>query len=252
MAKITSPAFGIDMDPSHIYRAGENPAEALRPVISPRAAHPHPRLQRRGPGPGSPADQACGRGDIDLVGYCRVLVDGGYDGPVCLEVIGAGSTGPVGSVHHRGRELRLPERVPEEGVTLMKKKTNLILFGIDSLRADHMSLYGYPRLTTPHMDNSPRAGRVFEQPLSPHIPTTPGYSSMLTGMDVFGTDVVALRHEGPLGDARDDPGRGPRRAGLQHHLRRLQRQPASRGFQKYIDFSGWGSWKEGRSPRPRT
>ena len=34
---------------------------------------------------------------------------------------------------------------------------------------------------------------------TPSIPTTPGYSSMFTGMDVFGTDVVALRHKGGLG-----------------------------------------------------
>jgi len=29
-----------------------------------------------------------------------------------------------------------------------KRKPNLVLIGIDSLRADHMSLYGYPRQTT--------------------------------------------------------------------------------------------------------
>ena len=33
-----------------------------------------------------------------------------------------------------------------------KKSLNLILFGIDSLRADHMSGYGYHRLPTPHID----------------------------------------------------------------------------------------------------
>ncbi|MNI99855.1 hypothetical protein D3C73_1590460 [compost metagenome] len=33
--------------------------------------------------------QACGRGDIDLFGYCKAMVDGGYSGPVVLEVIGA-------------------------------------------------------------------------------------------------------------------------------------------------------------------
>ena len=43
-----------------------------------------------GPGPGEPADQACGRSDINLMGYCKAMVAGGYDGPVCLEVIGAG------------------------------------------------------------------------------------------------------------------------------------------------------------------
>ena len=35
----------------------------------------------------------------------------------------------------------------------MKKKPNLLLIGVDSLRRDRMSLYGYKRLTTPHIDN---------------------------------------------------------------------------------------------------
>lgn len=90
MAQIDSPAFGIDMDPSHIHRAGEVPKEALKPVIG-RVKHIHIRDCRGlGPSPGVPELQACGRGDIDLVGYCRVMVEAGYDGPVNLEVIGAG------------------------------------------------------------------------------------------------------------------------------------------------------------------
>ena len=89
MEKVTAPAFGVDMDPSHIYRAGENPAEALAPVLS-RTKHIHIRdCKGPGPTPGTPPMQACGRGDIDLYGYCKVMVDGGYNGPVCLEVIGA-------------------------------------------------------------------------------------------------------------------------------------------------------------------
>lgn len=90
MAKIDSPAFGIDMDPSHIHRGGEVPKDALREVIS-RVKHIHIRDCRGpGPSPGPPEWQACGRGDIDLMGYCKVMVDAGYDGPVNLEVIGAG------------------------------------------------------------------------------------------------------------------------------------------------------------------
>ncbi len=90
MAAIRSPAFGVDMDPSHVYRAGENPAEALPAVLS-RVRHIHIRdCKGRGPSPGEPRDQACGRGDIDLYGYFKTMVDGRYDGPVCLEVIGAG------------------------------------------------------------------------------------------------------------------------------------------------------------------
>jgi sugar phosphate isomerase/epimerase len=86
---IDSPAFGLDMDPSHIHRAGENPVEALAKVL-PRIRHVHIRDCRgRQHGPGKPEDQACGRGDIDLVNYLRVLHEGGYDGSIDLEVIGA-------------------------------------------------------------------------------------------------------------------------------------------------------------------
>lgn len=91
MEAVTSPAFGLDMDPSHIYRAGENPVEALAAVIS-RVKHVHIRDCRgRQQGPGKPEDQANGRGDIDLVGYIRVLHEYGYAGPLDLEIIGARS-----------------------------------------------------------------------------------------------------------------------------------------------------------------
>ena len=33
---VTSPNFGLDMDPSHIYRANENPVDAISAVISRR------------------------------------------------------------------------------------------------------------------------------------------------------------------------------------------------------------------------
>src|SRR5512136_2861706 len=79
-----------------------------------------------------------------------------------------------------------------------KKHPNIVLIGIDSLRADHMSCYGYPRLTTPHIDHFAAGGTLFERTYSAYIPTTSGYASMLTGMDVISTQVVALRHKGPM------------------------------------------------------
>ncbi len=89
MEGVTSPAFGVDMDPSHIHRAGEVPKDALAQVIK-GVRHIHIRdCDGPGPPPGTPEMQACGRGEIDLMGYCQVMVDSGYDGPVNLEVIGA-------------------------------------------------------------------------------------------------------------------------------------------------------------------
>ena len=63
----------------------------------------------------------------------------------------------------------------------MAKRPNILFFGIDSLRRDHMSLYGYHRLTTPNISKYAEGGVVFDHCFSPHIPTTPGYSNMMTG-----------------------------------------------------------------------
>ncbi len=95
MAQIDSPGFGIDMDPSHIYRAdgGEDVVEALGAVVS-RMGHVHIRdcpaaaKATEGP-PGPPEEQACGRGGIDLAGYLSVLHEADIDIAVNLEVIGA-------------------------------------------------------------------------------------------------------------------------------------------------------------------
>jgi sugar phosphate isomerase/epimerase len=89
MEKISSPGFGVDMDPSHIFRAGENPVEALKAVVS-RVKHIHIRdCAGQQQGPGAPEEQACGRGQIDLAGYLRVLHEADIDVAVDLEVIGA-------------------------------------------------------------------------------------------------------------------------------------------------------------------
>jgi arylsulfatase A-like enzyme len=112
-----------------------------------------------------------------------------------------------------------------------------------------MSLYGYHRLTTPHMDKFAQGGVVFKNTFSPSIPTTPGYASMLTGMDCFGTDVVALRHEGEM--RRDLPTLAEvlKANGYNTTCIGFTGNPASRGFDKYIDYAGWGSYEEGRSPK---
>lgn len=84
--------LGVDMDPSHIHRAGEKPAKELAKVLS-AMKHIHIRdCKGNGPSPGEPGLQACGRGDIDLYKYFSAMVKADYDGPVCLEVIGPDQT----------------------------------------------------------------------------------------------------------------------------------------------------------------
>lgn len=126
---------------------------------------------------------------------------------------------------------------------------NIILFGIDSLRADHLSGYGYERLTSPYLDRFAQQGALFENTYSAHIPTTSAYASMLTGMDVFSTQVVALRHKGPLRPQVKTLAEILGEQGYHTVCIGFSGNPSSRGFHEYLDYTAWGSWAEGRLPK---
>jgi arylsulfatase A-like enzyme len=130
-----------------------------------------------------------------------------------------------------------------------RRPPNIVLLGIDSLRRDHMSCYGYHRLTTPHIDQFARESTLFEDTISAHIPTTSAYASMLTGRDVFGTQVVALRHKGPLREEVPTLAEILSEANYNTTCVGFSGNPSSRGFDNYLTFPGWGSWNEGRSPK---
>ncbi|MCC2684510.1 MAG: sulfatase, partial [Paenibacillaceae bacterium] len=113
-------------------------------------------------------------------------------------------------------------------------------------RADHMSLYGYSRLTTPYIDKLAQGGAVFEGHISPSIPTTPGYASMMTGMDCFGTDVVALRHKGPIGGHVATLAEVLGGNGYNTTCIGFTGNPSSRGFQTYLNYESWKPGATGR------
>jgi arylsulfatase A-like enzyme len=130
-----------------------------------------------------------------------------------------------------------------------RRKPNILLIGVDSLRADHMSCYNYSRQTTPHIDRFAQDGALFENTYSAFIPTTSAYASMLTGLDVFSTQVVALRHQGPLRPEVKTLAEVLRTNGYKTTCVGFSGNPSSRGFDKYLDYPAWGSWNEGRSPK---
>lgn len=131
----------------------------------------------------------------------------------------------------------------------MSKKPNILFVGIDSCLATHMSLYGYKRETTPHIAKYFEKGAVFCNNFSPSVPTTPGYASMFTGLDCFGTDVVALRHVGPMIDSIKTLAEIMGEEGYNTTCVGFKGNAASRGFQNYLEFANWAPDESGRSPK---
>ena len=59
---------------------------------------------------------------------------------------------------------------------------NVVLIVIDTLRADHLSSYGYSRTTTPNLDRIGKQGVLFENAISASSWTFPSHASILTGV----------------------------------------------------------------------
>ena len=69
-------------------------------------------------------------------------------------------------------------------------RTVLILM-LDTMRADHVSAYGYERPTTPALDGLAKGSLVFSRAFSPSSWTLPAHVSLFSGRDVLGHGVVA-------------------------------------------------------------
>ncbi len=58
----------------------------------------------------------------------------------------------------------------------------IVLISVDTLRADHLGLYGHPRFTSPILDEFGSEGVVFTDVSAPAPWTLPSHASMLTGL----------------------------------------------------------------------
>jgi arylsulfatase A-like enzyme len=75
---------------------------------------------------------------------------------------------------------RLPQIVPSS--------PNILVIVVDTLRADHLSSYGYSRLTSPNVDRLAQRGVLFENAISASSWTQPSHASLLTGRYTYEHD----------------------------------------------------------------
>lgn len=67
----------------------------------------------------------------------------------------------------------------------LDERPNVILISIDALRADHLSTYGYPYPTSPHIDDFAEKSTVFEFAYCLIPKTSASFASLLTGLHPF-------------------------------------------------------------------
>jgi arylsulfatase A-like enzyme len=79
------------------------------------------------------------------------------------------------------------------------RERNLLLVSVDTLRADHLSAYGYPRRTSPRIDALAQRGLVFENAETVQSATWPALTSLHTSLYPSAHGVLWNGHRAPEG-----------------------------------------------------
>jgi len=117
---------------------------------------------------------------------------------------------------------------------------NVVLVSIDTLRADHMSLYGYARPTTPNLEALAREAVVFDAFFNAGGGTPPSHASLFTSLypQVHGVDrdTPLAGHETTLAELLH--ARGYKTAGFTDTVWLTSKFGFAQGFQTYDDRGG--------------
>ncbi len=70
---------------------------------------------------------------------------------------------------------------PSRGEHSAAPPRHLLLISVDTLRADHLSAYGYRRQTSPWLETASKEGVLFERAISQWPKTGPSFASLFTG-----------------------------------------------------------------------
>lgn len=75
---------------------------------------------------------------------------------------------------------------------------NILHIVVDTLRADHLGCYGYPRDTSPRIDAFAKEAALFETACATGIPTHPAFATIFSGQHPIAHGVVAHGACGPI------------------------------------------------------
>lgn len=98
-------------------------------------------------------------------------------------------------------EVREPASRPPARPGPPTSRPNVILLTIDTLRPDHLGVYGYRRPTSPNLDRFASSAVVFEDTVASSAWTSPGLVTLLTGLFAVRHGVTGPAASAPAGTA---------------------------------------------------
>lgn len=124
--------------------------------------------------------------------------------------------------------------------TVGPEAPNVVLVTIDTLRADHLSCYGYDRPTSPFLDEVARSGARFDEPVAAAAWTKPATGTILTGLYpsrhgalYHGSSLQIPEGEQTLAEAFREAGYATAGFVTNPNIKRVFE--FDRGFQEYFD-----------------
>jgi arylsulfatase A-like enzyme len=120
----------------------------------------------------------------------------------------------------------------------VRPRPSIVLISVDTLRADHLSAYGYGRKTSPSIDRLADRGLLFEDVIVPLPQTSPSHASLFTGVTPWKHGVATNGFSLP--DGVDTVAAALRRAGYDTAgVVAISHIGEARGFARGFDrFSG--------------
>jgi arylsulfatase A-like enzyme len=128
-------------------------------------------------------------------------------------------------------------------------RPNLVVISIDTLRADRLSLYGYPRPTSPNLDAWAREHAVvFRRAVAPSSWTLPSHFSLFTGVDGFAHpanhDSIALDASAYRFLAEELLAAGYRTRAITGGAFLAPDYGLARGFESYVSWASRERWDD--------
>jgi arylsulfatase A-like enzyme len=127
-------------------------------------------------------------------------------------------------------------RAPDTLAANRSERPNVLLYVVDTLRADHLGCYGYPHPISPRIDALAAEGVVFSRAIAQSSWTMPATASMLTGRTPSAhgaVDPFARIHAGAVTIAEVLRGHGYRTAAFVTNVNVRADLGFDRGFARY-------------------